>query len=167
MEFKEIDPAMRPGIKDFITKNWGSPVMISRGKAHSIDQLPGFVAAEKEEMRGLITYHIEKEDCEIVSLDSLQENFGIGTRLVEKVIQTARDKNCRRVWLITSNDNIHAIRFYQKRGFDMVAVHVNAIEKARAIKPKIPKIGNDDIPIRHEIEFEFNLSERSTDGQES
>ncbi|HET7580108.1 MAG TPA: GNAT family N-acetyltransferase [Bacillales bacterium] len=167
MEIKEIDDSLRPQIREFVTDNWGSPVMISRGKSHSIDRLPGFITMTNGQILGLITYHIEKKDCEIISLDSLQENCGIGTRLVERVVQTAKEKNCRRIWLITSNDNIHAIRFYQKRGFDMVAVHVNAIVEARAIKPEIPEIGNDGIPIRHEIEFEFNLSKQSNDRQES
>jgi GNAT superfamily N-acetyltransferase len=105
-------------------------------------------------MVGLITYHIVNNECEIVSLDSMSENRGIGTMLIEKVTDVAREHGCRRVWLITTNDNTHAIRFYQRRGFNMAALHVNAIEESRKIKPQIPLYGFDGIPIMHEVEFE-------------
>ncbi|MNV93512.1 hypothetical protein D3C71_1882140 [compost metagenome] len=61
------------------------------------------------------------------------------------------------MWLITSNDNTRAIRFYQKRGLDLKAVHRDAITEARKLKPSIPLIGMDGIPIRHELEFELTL----------
>ena len=67
--------------------------------------------------------------CQIVSLDSLIENKGIGSKLLEKVIETAEKRKCKRIWLVTTNDNIKAIKFYQKRGFDMVAVHRNSLRK--------------------------------------
>ena len=69
----------------------------------------------------------------------------------------AKKNGCRRVWLITTNDNTYAIRFYQKRGFDMAAIHRNAINESRKIKPQIPLTGFDKIPILHEIEFEMML----------
>lgn len=80
---------------------------------------------------GLVTFHMENSGCEIVSLDSKAENQGIGTKLVQLVIEKAKEKHCSRVWLITTNENIRAIRFYQKRGFDMKAIHRNAVEDTR------------------------------------
>jgi ribosomal protein S18 acetylase RimI-like enzyme len=87
----------------------------------------------------------------------LTENCGIGSRLIEEVIKVARKNNCCRVWLITTNDNTRAIRFYQRRGFTMASIHINAIKESRKIKPQIPLLGFDDIPILHEIEFELRL----------
>jgi len=106
---------------------------------------------------GVITYHIDGTDCEIVTLDSLVNHLGLGTNLVHKVIEKANKKGCRRVWLITTNDNTHAIRFYQKRGFTWKAFHKNAIIESRKLKPEIPELGNDGIPVLHEIEFEYIL----------
>jgi hypothetical protein len=60
-------------------------------------------------------------------------------------------------WLITSNDNIRALRFYQRRGWDMVALYRNAVDESRKLKPEIPQRGDHDIPVRHEIEFELLL----------
>ena len=109
------------------------------------------------EIKGIITYHIEKNGCEIVSLDSLYENAGIGSQLINEVVNVAKENGCKKVWLITTNDNIPAIKYYQKRGFDMTAIHRNAVNEARKMKPQIPMTGFDGIPILHEIEFEMVL----------
>lgn len=61
---------------------------------------------------------------------------------------------CYVVVLITTNDNINAIRFYQKRGFDMAHLFHNALDVSRKLKPEIPLIGENSIPLQHEIEFE-------------
>jgi GNAT superfamily N-acetyltransferase/NTP pyrophosphatase (non-canonical NTP hydrolase) len=163
MEIKAIDDILRNDITSFIKNNWGSGIMVVKGRVHNMEILPGFAAVEDNEIKGIITYCIEDGECEIVSLDSLVENKGLGTSLLEKVINMARDLNCRRVWLITTNDNTRAIRFYQKRGFDIKDIYINAVNESRKIKPEIPVSGNDDIPILHEIEFEMLLSENKED----
>ncbi len=56
-----------------------------------------------------------------------------------------------------ANDNINAIRFYQKRGFDMAHLFRNAMDISRKLKPEIPLIGDNSIPLRHEIEFELSI----------
>ncbi|RKD33465.1 GNAT family N-acetyltransferase [Thermohalobacter berrensis] len=157
MKIREIDKELRARVIKLIKDSWGSSIIVSRGKVHNIDNLPGFVVIEDNNIVGLVTYKIEDNECEIVSLDSFNENKGIGTRLLERVVLRAREEGCNRVWLITTNDNIRAIRFYQKRDFNMKAIHLNAVEKAREIKPEIPLKGYDDIPILHEIEFEKAL----------
>ena len=77
---------------------------------------------------------------------------------IEAVKEVACKAGCRRLWLITTNDNLNALRFYQKRGFALVAVHRNALEISRKFKPEIPLIGADGIPLRDEIELEMILS---------
>jgi GNAT superfamily N-acetyltransferase len=119
--------------------------------------LPGYVVLIDDEINGLITYNISNDECEIVSLDSKVEGRGIGSTLINLVVEKAKESICKRIWLITSNDNLKAIRFYQKRGFDIKAVHQNAITEARKIKPSIPWVGIDGIPVRHEIEFDLIL----------
>lgn len=157
MEIKSITYEMSQAVKELVATNWGAPLIVSKGKVHYMDMLPGYVAVENDKIKGLITYSIDSDEWEIVSLDSFSENKGIGTKLINYVVKEAEENKCKRVWLITTNDNIKAIRFYQKRGFNMVALHVDAIKKSRAIKPEIPLIGFDDIPILHEIEFEMRL----------
>ena len=129
---------------------------------HPVD-LPGFVAELDGNVAGLVTFHIAGDRiagdvCEIVTLDSLRPDQGIGTSLVEAVKVAASAAGCRRLWLITTNDNLHALGFYQKRGFRLVAVHPGAMDAARRLKPEIPLIGNDGIPIQDEIELEIVLN---------
>lgn len=153
-EILPIKHDIRNKVADFISENWGAPIIVTKGKIHSVEDVQGYAVIVDEEIKSLVTYIIEKDECEIVSLDSLIENQGIGTRLIEKVVATAKECHCKRVWLITTNDNMKAIRFYQRRGFNLVGLYLNAIQEARKIKPQIPLHGFDGIPILHEIEFE-------------
>ena len=80
---------------------------------------------------------------------------GVGTALIKAVIAAARAAGCRRLWLITTNDNLRALGFYQKRGFALVAVHRNALDRSREMKPQIGFIGENGIPLRGKIELEY------------
>ena len=157
MIIKAITPEYREEVNFILKNEWACPPVVSRGRALDATIFPGFISLVNNKINGLVTYNIELNECEIVTLDSLNENMGIGTALIESVLTVAKDLSCSRLWLITTNDNIKAIRFYQRRGFDLIAIHVNAIEQARKIKTSIPLIGIDNIPIKHELEFEIRL----------
>jgi len=147
----------KPWVSRILQENWGLVMIVSRDKIHRADELPGFIAVRDGEPAGLITYDIVNEQCEITSVNSLVEGHGIGSALVDAAKDAAAAAGCRRLWLITTNDNTAALRFWQKRGFKLVAVYPGAIEQSRKIKPEIPQIGNDGIPIRDEIELEMIL----------
>jgi DNA-3-methyladenine glycosylase I len=147
----------RDWVARFLSERWGSVTVISRGRLHQADRLPGFAALQADSLVGLATYNMDGDECEIVTLDSLAEGLGIGSALIATVKQKALDAGCRRLWLITTNDNLNALGFYQKRGFALAALHRNAIEKSRRLKPEIPLIGMDGIPLRDEIELELEI----------
>ncbi len=136
---------------------WGSSHVVSRGKVYHADQLPGFVATYRDEKVGLITYSFHGTACEIVTFDSVRENRGVGSALLKAVEALARQAGCTCLRLVTTNDNLKALRFYQKRGFTLIALHRNAVEHSRTLKPEIPMRGNDGIPIRDELELELPL----------
>ena len=154
---KPISKKEKTWINSLLGKHWGSNQIVSRGKISKADELPGFIAFIKNKPVGLITYKISDYECEIITLDSLQEKNGIGTKLIQLVLEKAKTKKIKRVWLITTNDNLSALHFYQKRGFELVCIYKNAVNEARKIKPQIPQIGIDNIPLKDEIELEFNL----------
>jgi DNA-3-methyladenine glycosylase I len=154
---RPLRPEDRGKVTDLIAARWGSPVVAVRGRIYRPAELPGFVVLEAEEWEGLVTYRIADAGCEIVSLDSLRPGIGIGTALLDAVQAAARRAGCTRMWLVTTNDNLAALRFYQRRGFSLVAVHRGAVERARRLKPEIPAIGQAGIPIRDEIELELSL----------
>lgn len=154
---KEIQSSDKVWITSLLVKQWGSTLIVSRGRIHDATIIPGFIAFKEEKPVGLITYVIENGECEIITLNSLLEHQGIGTYLVERVEDVAKEKQCKRLWLIETNDNTAALCFYQKRGFQLAALHKNAIKTSRKLKPQIPFIGRDGIPIRDELELEIKL----------
>ncbi|HEU4964275.1 MAG TPA: GNAT family N-acetyltransferase [Bacilli bacterium] len=154
-----IDDSKRAAVRAFLIEHWGSPQMVYSQGVHHCDELPGFVAYDGDELIGLVTYAVQETSYEVVSLDSLREGHGIGTRLMEAVEKAAREAGVSCVRLITTNDNLNALRFYQKRGYVLVKIYPNAVAKARRIKPQIPLIGSDGIPIRDEIELEKGIGE--------
>lgn len=160
MNYIEISDKNRKIVNDFIINQWYSTKIIVRGKEIDISTADGIMVEENDEIKGLVTYILNHEICEIMSLDSIDESRGIGTTLVNKVIDIAREHGCKKIVLITTNDNINAIRFYQKRGLDMVQIYHNALDISRKLKPEIPLIGDNNIPLKHEIEFEMILSEK-------
>ncbi len=155
---------IRPGreqdhdwILRLLNEHWGSARIVTRGIVHEADKLPAFLADLDNERVGLITYRIDGEQCEVILLNSLRESIGVGTALLDAVKDAAAKAGCKRLWLITTNDNLAAMRFYQRRGWALVAVHRGAIAESRRLKPTIPVVGIDGIPIRDEIELEIPL----------
>ena len=141
-----------------IVRTWGADFIVSRGRKIYPAEIDAFYAeTDSGEKVGLVTYEIIGDQCEIVTLDAFRKFSGIGSSLLTKVASEAKLRNCKRVWLITLNDNLDAIRFYQKRGMTIATVHINALEESRKIKPVIAKIGQYGIPLRDEIEFEMIL----------
>jgi N-acetylglutamate synthase-like GNAT family acetyltransferase len=136
---------------------WAGSNIITRGKIHQVNEYPGFVALQENHRMGLITYHIDARECEITSLNSLDEGKGIGTALVKAVQETAKKARCKKLFLITTNDNTGALHFWQKRGFRISAVRLNAIAETRKSKPGIPLANDEGIPIRDEIELDMKL----------
>jgi len=140
-----------------IIDSWESETVVVHGTIYHPAELPGFGVFIEEEIKGLVTYHIEYDSCEIITLNSWKQGEGFGTNLIEEVKRQAFQAGCRRLWLITTNDNTHALTFYQKRGFRISGIRINALESSRLLKPEIPKIGFNGIPIRDEIEMEILL----------
>jgi len=159
VEIKALDREYKESVMRYVLSEWGGPI-VTRGNIISIYNLQGFIAMYNGELIGAVLYEIKNGDCEIVVLYSLKESKGSGTTLINTVLEVARSNACKRVWLITMNDNTHAIRFYQRRGFSLKAVHINAFDATRELKG-LPMdgdiLGIDDIPIKHEFEFEVVL----------
>jgi ribosomal protein S18 acetylase RimI-like enzyme len=156
-QIRPINKEDKRWVTSLLKEHWGSAKIVTRGKIHRADELPGFIATQEGKQVGLITYQTDGKECEITSMNSLAEGKGAGSALVDAVKNACAAAGCKRLWLITTNDNTKALRFWQKRGFRLVAVYPNAIEESRRLKSEIPLTGNDGIPIRDEIELEMML----------
>ncbi len=142
---------------EVVRARWGGAVVVSRGRVHPVESLAGLVAWRGGQRVGLATYRVEGDAWEVVTLDALEQGRGVGTALLRAVEAAARQAGCRRLWLITTNDNLEALRFYQRRGFRLSALHAGAVETGRRLKPGIPEVGRHGIPVRDEVELELDL----------
>jgi len=158
MSLRQLTLDDLPRLRQFWIEHWGSEEIVSRGQVFRPEQLEGFVVEEEDDWIGLLTFCIKDNECEVASIDSLREGQGMGTRLLNKAVEVARERDCKRIFLITTNDNLKALGFYQKRGFELVAVYRGALSESRKIKPSIPQIGMNNIPLRDEIELEMILN---------
>jgi GNAT superfamily N-acetyltransferase len=140
--------------------SWGSPIVVSREVAHDVRELPGLAAVDVDSDRwlGVASYRFEAGECELVQLVALERGKGVGTALLDAVASIARAEGARRVWLTTTNDNLDAMRFYQRRGLRFIWIWRDSVTRARKIKPEIPMTGDDGIPITDEIELELELA---------
>ena len=92
-----------------------------------------------------------------MTIDALVPQRGVGTALLAATKDVASAQGCSRPWLITTNDNLDAMRFYQRRGLRWVAVHPGAADRARDEKPGIPVMGTFGMPVHDELELAVDL----------
>ena len=120
--------------------------------------LPGLVAERDGEPIGLLTYIVAGDQFEVLSLHSRVGNAGAGSALLQAAAGLAAECGCRRLWLVTTNDNLHALGFYQRRGLRLCALHAGAVDRDRALKPEIPEVNPDNrVPLRDLLELELEL----------
>ena len=146
-----ITASKRDAVRSFFIDAWGSPDMVISTGTYDCAMLDGFVWMETNVIVGLITYVIREGELEIISLDSLQEKRGIGSALLDEVERVAQHHQLDRLSLITTNDNLRALGFYQRRGWRLTRIIPGAVDAARIHKPSIPVIGEHGIPLHDEI----------------
>jgi DNA-3-methyladenine glycosylase I len=157
-EIRPLSDDDRPWALEFQSASWRGSSVARRGELVDLDGLPGFVAMDGGERVGLVSYAIRGDQCEVVTLESLREGQGVGRALLEAVCDAAREAGSRRLWLVTTNDNTEALRFYQRCGLDIAEFRRDAVTEARrTLKPTISELGASGIPIRHELELELLL----------
>lgn len=151
---RRLTPGDVPRLRQFWIEHWGGEEMIVHGQVFRPEVLAGFVT---EDWSGLVTCTVRDSECEIISLDSLREGHGVGSQLVKAVLEEARQLGCNRIVVSTTNDNLRALGFYQRRGFRLLKIRAGAVDESRKLKPGIPNIGENEIPLHDEIELEMRI----------
>ena len=146
-----IQDSDREEIAEFIERHWFSRMVMSRGRSFYPHQADGFLERRDGRLVGLLTYRLDDDAMEVLTLNATLEGQGIGSALMLDAIEKARGEGCRGIWLTTTNANLRAIGFYQRLGFRMIAVNVGAVDEARKVKPQIPETGEGGLPIHDEI----------------
>ena len=154
-QIRPASPEDRIALERFLTR-WHSVRVARRGSLqYPLDHPALLVEDDSGRLVAVLTYVIRDADCEILTLHSDHQSTGAGTALLAEMRTIAEAAGCTRLWLVTTNDNVDALRFYQRRGFRLAALHVGAVNDSRSrLKPEIPKLGAHGIELRDELELE-------------
>lgn len=178
VQIEPIDHNHLNALETATRQQWGSTTIVTRGQTHQLKHLSGWVAILPSSLKrkdphqaeettldspdenqyigwALTRENTEERSIELVALWTTIPNQGIGRALLDTVRDDAWHRCIRRLWLITTNDNVEALAFYQKQGFHLVALHPHAVTQARDTKPEIPTHGTNGIPLRDELELEW------------
>jgi GNAT superfamily N-acetyltransferase len=150
----------RPMLTWLVAELWGSEVVAVHGTLFRPAELGGFIAERGGRIAGLVTYDLADNVLEIVTLNAIERRVGIGTLLIDAAANMARRCGCREVRLTTTNDNVDALRFYQRRGFRLAELRPGAVDRSRLDKPEIPRTGDYGIPLHDEIDLSLRIHPR-------
>ena len=154
---RPVTPADRVNVDPFLAANW-SDFVARRGELVDARLEEALLAEADGRLAGVATLVQHGDELEVLTLHAVDRWQGAGTALLAAAIEVARSRDCRRLWLITTNDNLEALRFYQRRGLRIVRVGKGAVDRSReTLKPGISKVGLFGIPIRDELELEVLL----------
>ena len=158
VEILSADDLPAPTLDAFLREVWGADAVVAHGERIVPSRLPGVVALSTGHIAGHASYRIVDKACEVTTIAADPPRNGIGSRLMDAILVEARRSGCHRVVLTTTNDNLDALRFYQRRGFRLVALRPGAVDVARRdLKPEIPKVGSYGIAIRDELDLALTL----------
>ncbi len=156
-KIEQITQEDQRAVLDIVKQYWGDAVIVIHGKVFHPPDLQGLKAVINDKIVGILHYHVSGQVCQIITLASLSQGKGIGSSLLDAVESLAASQQCRKLSLTTTNDNLYALGFYQRRGFQLVRIHPGQVAKSRQIKPSIPLIGENEIPLRDELVLEKRI----------
>lgn len=155
-----LEPADGDYLRELVDAAWGFPVISVGATYESTDVLDGLLwRDERGEIEGFVTWTLEGDWAEIVTLDAFEKGRHIGGRLLDGAEAALTERGVRRVSLTTTNDNVRAIAFYLRRGYRIVRVEVDGMDRVRAAKPGVPMTGHEGLPLRDMLEFEKRLGD--------
>jgi ribosomal protein S18 acetylase RimI-like enzyme len=147
----------RRWVRTILVRNWTSTTVARRGELIDAMRLRGFVAVVGGQRAGVALVDVRDGDFEVVAISTSRPRRGIGSALMQQCVDDARALGCTRVWLVTTNNNVGAIAFYEQLGMTLCAVRRGAVSEARALKSSIPLLDSHGVPIDDELEFELTL----------
>ena len=157
---RDMGPDDRAWAEQLLADQLGGSRMVARlGELIDPLSLEGLVAEADGRPIGLATVQeAPKRGMEVVTLHAEPRGRGAGTALLGTAWHVAAASSHHRLWLVTTNDNLHALGFYQRRGLRLGALHAGAVDRDRALKPELPEVNPDNrIPIRDLLELELDL----------
>jgi GNAT superfamily N-acetyltransferase len=154
-----MGPEIRPATIEEIEADWreftGGPPVIGVLRNYEPHDVEGVLWRDPGSGRnGVVTWWVDGERAEIVSVHAEPAGGGTGTRLMDEAEEELWRRGVRRVIIATTNDNVRALNFYIRRGYRLVRVHLDAMDRVRAAKPGVRTIGRDGVPLQDMWELE-------------
>jgi crotonobetainyl-CoA:carnitine CoA-transferase CaiB-like acyl-CoA transferase len=145
-----LEPRDEPAVEALIAEALGGRQQARLGVVLDVLALPGFGAWDGERLVGVATYG--GDELAALGVVSDQRGRGIGGRLVDAVVSRLMNQGRAEAWLVTTNDNLDALRLYQRRGFRVVQIVQGGVDRSRAeLKPQIPLVGEHGIELHDEL----------------
>ncbi|MCZ8376344.1 MAG: GNAT family N-acetyltransferase [Beijerinckiaceae bacterium] len=153
-----IAPASHEDLLAGWRQHWRGEGIVTPRRRYGPAEVHAFAARDGAgAMAGLVSFSVHDGLGELVSLNTEAPQQGVGTALMEMAEREARQLGAARMILATTNNNLGALRFFQKRGYHLVALHRDAVAGIRREKPSIPMTDAEGLPIRDLIDLEKTL----------
>jgi GNAT superfamily N-acetyltransferase len=150
----QLRPATTEDIKTVWDDRWYG-LVVGLDTIYTPSDVQGLALVDDlDEIVGLVTYHVDGASGQIVTLDTILRGRGFGRRLLEDVENKFHKLGLGRAWALMTNDNLRAAGLYLSRGYRLVRVHLDVVDRVRQHKPRLPERGYEGIPIRDLWEFE-------------
>jgi len=126
---REANDADRRAARELFQRDFGRTRIIAFGEVMDIDQMPALVALMHREPSGALAYRLLGDALHIVALatDPMWQRSGVGSHLVAEAELLARRLALSRLLVATTNDNLPALYFYQRRGFRLIGAAVESV----------------------------------------
>jgi len=156
------EPEIRPATDGEIEADWreftGGPPVVGILREYEPSDVEGVVWRDPDSGRtGVVTWWIDGERAEITSVHAEPPGGGSGTRVMDAAEEELRRRGVKKAIVGTTNDNTRALNFYIKRGYRLVRLHLDAMDRVRVLKPGVPRIGRDGVPLQDMWELEKAL----------
>src|SRR5439155_25737092 len=114
---------------ELFQQDFGRTKIVAFGEVMDIDQMPALVAVMHQEPSGALAYRLFGDALHIVALatDPMWQRSGVGGYLVAEAELLARRLSLHRLVVSTTNDNLPALHFYQRRGYRLTDLVPNSI----------------------------------------
>jgi len=156
---REATDADRVAARELFARDFGRTKIVAYGAVMDIDQMPALVAVRYADPSGALAYRLHGDALHIVALatDPMWQRSGVGGHLVAEAELIARRLNLRRLVVSTTNDNLPALYFYQRRGYRMT----DFVPSSIIMHTGQEVAGFAGIPVRDEVRLEKLLAEES------
>lgn len=151
-----IEAAPPEEIDRLVRENWGLPV-VCIDRLYEPADLEGLVWREGSEIQGLVTWAVEGDRAEIVTMDAFVQGTHIGGRLLDAAESELRQRGVRTIVVVTTGDNLRAVAFYIRRGYRLMRLDLDGMERVRMLKPSVPETGTEGLPLRDMWELRKEL----------